>query len=87
MCHVVFLWVQDAESDGAKAYAKAAESIDDIPFGITSDDAVYSKFEVSNDGVVLFKKVSFDYYACFEFLNFSIIVHLDTSSAFVFIIF
>ncbi|KAB5584659.1 hypothetical protein PHYPO_G00110050 [Pangasianodon hypophthalmus] len=43
-------------SDGAKAFIKAAEAIDDIPFGITSDDAVFSKFEVTKDGVVLFKK-------------------------------
>ncbi|KAG8001012.1 Protein disulfide-isomerase [Nibea albiflora] len=47
---------KDAESAGAKAYEKAAEAIDDIPFAITSDDAVYSKFEVSKDSVVLFKK-------------------------------
>ncbi|XP_022595613.1 protein disulfide-isomerase [Seriola dumerili] len=47
---------KDAESAGAKAYAKAAEAIDDIPFAMTSDDAVYSKFEVSKDSVVLFKK-------------------------------
>jgi len=47
---------KDVESAGAKAYEKAAEATDDIPFAMTSDDAVYSKFEVSKDGVVLFKK-------------------------------
>ncbi|KAF4080284.1 hypothetical protein AMELA_G00168660 [Ameiurus melas] len=47
---------KDVESDGAKAFIKAAEAIDDIPFGITSEDAVFSKFEVTKDGVVLFKK-------------------------------
>ncbi|XP_034451921.1 protein disulfide-isomerase [Hippoglossus hippoglossus] len=47
---------KDAESAGAKAYEKAAESIDDIPFSKTSDEAVFSKFEVSEDSVVLFKK-------------------------------
>ncbi|XP_030638258.1 protein disulfide-isomerase isoform X1 [Chanos chanos] len=47
---------KDAESDGAKAFIKAAEAVDDIPFGITSDSAVFSEFEVSKDGVVLFKK-------------------------------
>lgn len=31
--------------------------MDDIPFGITSDDAVYTMFEMAQDGVVLFKKV------------------------------
>lgn len=50
--------LQDAGSADAKAFEKAAEAIDDIPFAMTSDDAVYSKFEVSNDGVVLFKKVT-----------------------------
>lgn len=48
---------QDAESDGAKAFLKAAEAVDDIPFGVASDDALFSKFELSADGVVLFKKV------------------------------
>uniref|UniRef100_A0A8C7F0T6 protein disulfide-isomerase n=1 Tax=Oncorhynchus kisutch TaxID=8019 RepID=A0A8C7F0T6_ONCKI len=46
----------DVESEGAKAFLNAAEAVDDVPFGITSNDAVYSKFEVSKDGVVLFKK-------------------------------
>ncbi|KAG5278953.1 hypothetical protein AALO_G00104550 [Alosa alosa] len=47
---------KDVESDGAKAFLKAAEAVDDVPFGITSDAAVYSKYEMSKDGVVLFKK-------------------------------
>ncbi|KAK2857381.1 hypothetical protein Q7C36_005300 [Tachysurus vachellii] len=47
---------KDLESDGAKTFIKAAETIDDIPFGITSDDSVFSKFEVTKDAVVLFKK-------------------------------
>uniref|UniRef100_A0AAX7UES1 protein disulfide-isomerase n=1 Tax=Astatotilapia calliptera TaxID=8154 RepID=A0AAX7UES1_ASTCA len=38
------------------AYEKAAQAIDDIPFAKTSSDAIYSKFEVSKDSVVLFKK-------------------------------
>uniref|UniRef100_A0A4W4EKR2 protein disulfide-isomerase n=1 Tax=Electrophorus electricus TaxID=8005 RepID=A0A4W4EKR2_ELEEL len=46
----------DVESEGAKAYIKAAEAVDDVPFGITSDDAIFSKFEVTKDAVVLFKK-------------------------------
>lgn len=49
---------QDAGSADAKAFEKAAEAIDDIPFAMASSDAVYSKFEVSKDGVVLFKKVT-----------------------------
>uniref|UniRef100_G3Q2E0 protein disulfide-isomerase n=1 Tax=Gasterosteus aculeatus aculeatus TaxID=481459 RepID=G3Q2E0_GASAC len=47
---------KDADSTGAKDYEKAAETTDDIPFAVTSDDAIFSKFEVSKDGVVLFKK-------------------------------
>uniref|UniRef100_A0A672QXK0 Protein disulfide-isomerase n=1 Tax=Sinocyclocheilus grahami TaxID=75366 RepID=A0A672QXK0_SINGR len=47
---------KDVESADAKAFIKTAEAVDDIPFGITSDDAVISKFEVAKDGVVLFKK-------------------------------
>lgn len=52
-----FFPLQDVESEDAKAFIKTAEAVDDIPFGITSDDAVFSKFEVAKDGVVLFKKV------------------------------
>ena len=52
------MFLQDAESAGAQAYENAAESIDDIPFSKTSDEAVFSKFEVSEDSVVLFKKVT-----------------------------
>lgn len=51
-------FLQDAESEGAKAFMKAAEAVDDAPFAITSDDAVFAKFEVTKDGVVLFKKVT-----------------------------
>ncbi|RXN14210.1 disulfide-isomerase isoform X2 [Labeo rohita] len=50
---------KDVESEDAKAFIKTAEAVDDIPFGITSDDAVFSKFEVAKDGVVLFKKILF----------------------------
>ncbi|XP_016393550.1 protein disulfide-isomerase-like [Sinocyclocheilus rhinocerous] len=48
---------KDVESEDAKTFIKTAEAVDDIPFGIISDDAVFSKFEVAKDGVVLFKKV------------------------------
>ncbi|XP_069570005.1 protein disulfide-isomerase [Brachyistius frenatus] len=47
---------KDADSDGAKAFERAAEAVDDVPFALTSSDAVYAKFEVSKDSVVLFKK-------------------------------
>lgn len=35
----------------------AAEAVDDIPFGISSSADVFTKYELSKDGVVLFKKV------------------------------
>lgn len=49
--------LQDANSADAKAFEKAAEAIDDVPFAMALDEAVHSKFEVSKDSVVLFKKV------------------------------
>ncbi|XP_015231328.1 protein disulfide-isomerase [Cyprinodon tularosa] len=47
---------KDAQSADAKVLEKAAEAIDDIPFAMTSSDDIYSKFEVSKDGIILFKK-------------------------------
>lgn len=53
---VVIGFFKDVESESAKAFIKAAEAVDDIPFGITSDGSVFTKFEMAKDGVVLFKK-------------------------------
>ncbi|XP_077184190.1 protein disulfide-isomerase [Paroedura picta] len=47
---------KNAESDAAKQFLLAAESIDDIPFGITSSSDVFAKYQFSKDGVALFKK-------------------------------
>uniref|UniRef100_A0A8C8ZJP2 protein disulfide-isomerase n=1 Tax=Prolemur simus TaxID=1328070 RepID=A0A8C8ZJP2_PROSS len=49
---------KDVESDFAKQFLQAAEAVDDIPFGITSNSDVFSKYQLDTDGVVLFKKVS-----------------------------
>ena len=49
--------LQDVTSDAAKEFLLAAESVDDIPFGISSSADVFSKYQLSQDGVVLFKKV------------------------------
>uniref|UniRef100_H9KVX1 protein disulfide-isomerase n=1 Tax=Callithrix jacchus TaxID=9483 RepID=H9KVX1_CALJA len=46
----------DVESDAAKQFLQAAEAIDDVPFGITSNSDVFSKYQLDKDGVVLFKK-------------------------------
>ncbi|XP_030390077.1 protein disulfide-isomerase [Gopherus evgoodei] len=47
---------KDVESEAAKQFLLAAESIDDIPFGISYSSDVFSKYQLSKDGVVLFKK-------------------------------
>jgi len=48
---------QDVEGDDAKTFLQAAEAFDEVPFGITSKDDLFTKYEVKKDGVVLFKKV------------------------------
>nr|XP_025968889.1 protein disulfide-isomerase [Dromaius novaehollandiae] len=53
---VVIGFFKDLAADAAKEFLLAAESIDDIPFGISSSADVFSKYELSKDGVVLFKK-------------------------------
>ena len=52
------LLLQDVESAAAKQFLLAAEATDDIPFGVTSNSDVFSKYQLDKDGVVLFKKVS-----------------------------
>ncbi|XP_067672300.1 protein disulfide-isomerase-like isoform X1 [Haliotis asinina] len=47
---------KDQESDAAKSFLEAASGIDDIPFGITSDDAVFKDNKVDKDSIILFKK-------------------------------
>merc|ERR1712226_1044893 len=44
-----------AGADDAKAFLGAASSMDDIPFGITGDEAVCSEHGVSGEGVVVVK--------------------------------
>jgi len=46
---------KDQESEAAKAFLEAAAGMDNIKFGISSDDAVASEYGVSGDKVVLFK--------------------------------
>ncbi|KAG8507558.1 Protein disulfide-isomerase [Galemys pyrenaicus] len=47
---------KDTESDSAKQFLLAAEAVDDVPFGITANSDVFSKYQLDRDGVVLFKK-------------------------------
>lgn len=56
-CEILSFILQDLTSEAAKEFLLAAESVDDIPFGISSSDDVFSKYQLSKDGVVLFKKV------------------------------
>jgi len=46
---------KDQESDDAKAFLEAASNVDDIPFGITSEQALFDANKVEKDSVVLFK--------------------------------
>lgn len=48
---------KDQSTEKAKAFLAAAASIE-IPFGITSSDDVYAKYEAKCGSIVLFKKVS-----------------------------
>ncbi|KAM4692651.1 protein disulfide-isomerase [Rhinophrynus dorsalis] len=47
---------KDTESELAKVFLQAAEAVDDVPFGITSNEAAFSKYELEKDAIVLFKK-------------------------------
>merc|ERR1712209_319285 len=46
---------KDETTDAAKAYLSAASNLDDIPFGITGDEAVCSEYGVEGEGVVMVK--------------------------------
>lgn len=53
---VVVGFFKDQSSEDAKQFLEAANVVDEHPFAITSDDAVYKELGASKDGVVLFKK-------------------------------
>lgn len=62
---VVVGFFGDRDSAEAKAFVATANAVDDYPFGITSNEDVYKKYETSSGKVVLFKqfdegKVEFD---------------------------
>lgn len=46
---------KDQESEAAKAFTEVAGDMDDVQFGITSENDVFSEYEISGDAVVLFK--------------------------------
>lgn len=53
---VVIGFFKDQSSDAAKAFLSVASGIDDIPFGITSEEAVFNAYDAQCGSVILFKK-------------------------------
>jgi len=53
---VVIGFFKDQASDEAKAFNDAASTMDDVIFGITSNNDVFAHYKVDKDGVVLLKK-------------------------------
>jgi len=47
---------KDTESADAKTFLAVADKMDDYPFAITSDEAIFKDNEVEKEGIVLFKK-------------------------------
>merc|ERR1712079_811619 len=47
---------KDAASADAKVFLAVADKMDDYPFAIVSDEALFTEHDVKADGVVLFKK-------------------------------
>ncbi|RXG70574.1 Protein disulfide-isomerase [Armadillidium vulgare] len=52
---VIIGFFKDKDSATAKEFLGAAGSIDDFPFGITSDESLFKEYEVSDDSIILFK--------------------------------
>ncbi|XP_055595948.1 protein disulfide-isomerase-like [Uranotaenia lowii] len=46
---------KNRDSDEAKAFLSTANAVDDYPFGITSSEEVYAKYEAKCGSIVLFK--------------------------------
>ncbi|XP_020295939.1 protein disulfide-isomerase [Pseudomyrmex gracilis] len=53
---VIVGFFKDVSSDAAKVFLEVGNRIDDHVFGITSADEVFSKYEVEDGKIVLFKK-------------------------------
>jgi len=53
---VVVGFFKKDHSHKAKTFLDVAAALDDTPFAITSDDAVYKEYKQTSDGVVLLKK-------------------------------
>ena len=46
---------KDGSSEAAKAFLATADSMDDYPFAVTAEEAVFAEYKVEKDNVVLFK--------------------------------
>jgi protein disulfide-isomerase A1 len=53
---VVIGFFKKDDSDKAKAFLDVAAALDETPFGITSDEAIYKEYKMKADGVLLLKK-------------------------------
>nr|AMM62654.1 conotoxin-specific protein disulfide isomerase (cspdi) [Conus geographus] len=53
---IVMGFFKDQEGKDAAAFKKTASKIEDVAFGITSEDSVFKEHKMKKDGVVLFKK-------------------------------
>ncbi|XP_038633011.1 protein disulfide-isomerase [Scyliorhinus canicula] len=53
---VIIGFFKDVEGSDAKIFLQAAEAFDEVPFGIASQADLFTKYDVKQDGVVLFKK-------------------------------
>ncbi|XP_050514158.1 protein disulfide-isomerase-like [Diabrotica virgifera virgifera] len=53
---VGFFSEQTTSNEVAKNFLKVASGLDDIPFGISADQAVRDEFEAADNSIVLFKK-------------------------------
>lgn len=52
---VVIGFFKDRESADAKTFLGVANAVDDYPFGITSNEDVYAKYEAKSGSIILFK--------------------------------
>uniref|UniRef100_A0A9J8BCN5 protein disulfide-isomerase n=1 Tax=Cyprinus carpio carpio TaxID=630221 RepID=A0A9J8BCN5_CYPCA len=53
---VVLGLFKDLEEDIAKVFYETAADIADLPFGVTGNDEIFSKYEISGDTVLLIRK-------------------------------
>lgn len=48
---------QDPASDAAKVFMEVGNAVDDLVFGITSNEEVFAEHKAEDGKVILFKKV------------------------------